>query len=142
MTPSELVSAVRSLGAELVIRDWELRIRKPKLAPPELDSLLTLIREDREAVKATLSAIEMNAPACLDCRRLVTPNDLFCDTCFQARKIVPFEELTRRREERRQRTLARVTGVPCGTCGKVRWNVNARGDAFCLTCFEERRDAR
>lgn len=142
MTPLELVSAVRSLGAELLLRDGELRIRKPKLAPPELDSLLTQIREDREAVKATLSALEMNAPACLDCRRLVTPNDLFCDTCFQARKVIPFEELARRREERRQRTLARLTGVTCRTCGKTRWNVNARGDAFCLECLGQGRGAR
>lgn len=141
MTPLELVSAVRSLGCELLVRGGELRIRRPNPAPPGLDPLLTQIREDREAVKATLPTIETNGPACLDCRRLVTPNDLFCDTCFQARKVIPFEELTRRREERRQRTLARLTGVTCKTCGKTRWNVNARGDAFCLECFGQGRTA-
>jgi hypothetical protein len=81
-------------------------------------------------------------PVCLDCRRPVTPSDLLCDTCFQARKVIPFEELARRREERRQRTIAGLTRVPCGTCGKTRWHVNARGDAFCLECFGQGRNVR
>lgn len=117
MTPLELVSAVRSLGAELLIRDGELRIRKPKVTPPELDSLLTLIREDREAVKAVLddfppcpcgSRIFRKTPAgsvclacnppdlpagvpagpiCIKCHRAVPPEDLFCSECFSRTRM-------------------------------------------------------
>lgn len=97
MTPSELVAVVRSLGCELLVREGELRVRKPIPAPPELDFILSLVRQDREAVKAALE------PVCIDCRQPVTPNNLFCDGCFQARKVVPLEELARRREERRSR---------------------------------------
>ncbi|MCC6130069.1 MAG: hypothetical protein IT186_09075 [Acidobacteria bacterium] len=133
MTPLELVSAVRSLGAELFIRDGELRIVRPRNAPPELDSVLALIRQDREAVKAALE------PVCIDCRKPVAPEALFCDECFRARKIVPLEELTRRREERRKSTEARLRSTPCGSCGRIDWHVTARGDAHCRACFPARR---
>lgn len=72
---------------------------------------------------------------CLDCHLPINPNDLLCDPCFQARKVVPLEELARRREERRRRMAARLEGLTCGTCGKARWHVSVRGDAFCLECF-------
>ncbi|MCG3194891.1 MAG: hypothetical protein DIJKHBIC_04159 [Thermoanaerobaculia bacterium] len=76
------------------------------------------------------------APVCLDCRQPVTPNELLCDPCFRAaRKVVPLEELTRRREERRKRTEARLRSTPCPTCGRTDWHVTARGDAHCRACF-------
>lgn len=133
MTPSELIAAVRSLHCELFIRDGELRVRRPKVTPPGLPELIDLIRRDREAVKAALE------PVCIDCRRPVTPNDLFCDGCFQARKVVPPGELARRREERRKRTEARLRSTPCPSCGRIDWHVTARGDAHCRGCFPARR---
>lgn len=116
MTPLELVSAVRSFGAELFIREGELRIRKPKVTPPELDSILTLIRQDREAVTAALEPPPCSScsgrvfrltpagpvcatcepaplppgvpdgPICIKCFRQVPPDDLFCESCFASRR--------------------------------------------------------
>lgn len=129
MTPAELVTTVRSLGAELFVRNGELQIRKPKPSPPELDSILALVREDREGVKAVLSG-----PVCIDCRLPVTPIDILCDSCIQARKIVPAEELDRRRRARYRRSVAWVERTPCRTCGKSRWHINPRGDSFCFEC--------
>lgn len=115
MTPLELVSALRSLGAELLIREGELRIRKPKAPPPELDSILALIRQDREGVKAALEPLPCpcgsrvfrltpagpvcatckpaplppgvpDGPICIKCHRQVPPDDLFCEPCFSSRR--------------------------------------------------------
>lgn len=72
---------------------------------------------------------------CIDCHLPIDPNNLLCDPCFQARKVVPLEELARRRKERRRRMAGRLEGLTCGTCGKARWHVSVRGDAFCLECF-------
>lgn len=77
-------------------------------------------------------------PVCLDCRQRVTANDFFCDECFRARKVVPFEAIARRREERRKREEARLRTVPCRTCGRTDWQVNGRGDASCLQCNKKR----
>lgn len=82
MTPSELVSAVRSLGCQLLVRGGELRIRRPNPAPPELPGLLELIRQDREGVKAVL-----DGPICIRCHVPVPPDDLFCHTCFAQTRI-------------------------------------------------------
>lgn len=79
------------------------------------------------------------APACIDCRQPVAPEALFCDPCFQARKVVPLEELARRREERRKSTEARLRSTPCGSCGRIDWHVTPRGDAHCRACFPARR---
>ena len=80
-----------------------------------------------------------DSPVCLDCRRPVAPEALFCDGCFQARKVIPLEELARRREERRKSTEARLRSTPCGSCGRIDWHVTPRGDAHCRACLPARR---
>lgn len=83
-------------------------------------------------------SLSSGADVCIDCRQPVAPEALLCDPCLQARKVVPLEELARRREERRKRTEARLRSTPCGSCGRTDWHVTARGDAHCRGCFQAR----
>lgn len=73
-------------------------------------------------------------PACTACGSPVDdPGDALCGACYAARRgpgrVLTFDP------DRRRRTLARLAGRPCGTCGAVAWRVNARGDATCRGCF-------
>lgn len=49
-------------------------------------------------------------------------------------RILPFDP------DRRRRTVARLVGFPCPSCGSADgWVVNPRGDAHCRPCEARRR---
>lgn len=117
MTADAVLSALRAAGCILApTPDGRIDVEIPDSPPPEVDYLLGELR----AVK---------------------PEALAILQCFQARKVIPLEELTRRREERRKRTEARLRSTPCDSCGRIDWQINGRGDAFCRSCFPARRTA-
>jgi len=77
-------------------------------------------------------------PACTACRAPVaSPEDILCGACHQTRRgpgrVLVFDP------GRRLRTLARLSGRACETCGATDWHVTARGDAACRGCFTSSR---
>ena len=130
--PLDLISRVHALGCRLLIRDGELRVRKPRPAPPELEDVLAQIREQKPAVLAALGTV----PVCFKCRVPIPPDDLLCPACYSSRAPVFTHE------ERRQHTIERLRNRPCSDCGKTRWHVTARGDSWCLECFEHGKEVK
>ena len=70
---------------------------------------------------------------------LSDPGDVLCGACYSSRRgpgaVLTFDP------GRRLRTIARLSGRPCGDCGRVAWYVNPRGDATCRTCARGRDSA-
>jgi len=78
---------------------------------------------------------------CTSCgSSLSGPGDVLCGPCYVSIRgsgvVLTFDP------RRRLRTISRLTGRPCGDCGAIDWNVNARGDATCRTCARGRGAAK
>lgn len=67
---------------------------------------------------------------------LSDPGDVLCGGCYASRRgpgiVLTFDP------GRRLRTIARLSGRPCGDCGTIAWGVTPRGDATCRTCARGR----
>ena len=63
--------------------------------------------------------------------------DLLCPGCFASRRgpgrVLTFDP------RRRLRSIARLSGRPCGDCGAIDWYVSPRGDSVCRPCARARR---
>ena len=86
----------------------------PRYSWPELERILDsgITREslhDLHRAKKILpgTVVSVRAePVCLDCSIAIPQEALLCEACFEARKVVPIEEMARRREARRTRPEA------------------------------------
>ena len=67
---------------------------------------------------------------------LSTPGDVLCGGCYASRRgpgrVLAFDP------GRRLRTIARLSGRPCGDCGSIDWYVSPRGDSACKPCARAR----
>jgi len=80
----------------------------------------------------------LEAPACYRCGYpLADPGgDLLCGRCYSSRRgpgrVLTFDP------RRRLRSIARLSGRPCGDCGSIDWYVSPRGDSACKPCARAR----
>lgn len=78
-------------------------------------------------------SVQLEGDGCTVCGSpLSDPGNLLCGGCYASRRgpgrVLTFDPA------RRLRSIARLSARPCGSCGRVDWHVNPRGDATCRTC--------
>lgn len=73
--------------------------------------------------------------SCVSCGAECGEGVLHCPPCWENRtargKVLPFDAA------RRVRTVARLSGRLCSSCGQEDWHVTPRGDAHCIVCFKD-----